>query len=109
MKQSIIVSFSARASWGLTLQRYCRQQGVTRSKFIRDAVNIALFKAGAAEGMIEHLGVPHNAWADTDGVLRCNPHMREGVCPTCWPLGMPDAMTQELARKRYSQNTRGGL
>jgi hypothetical protein len=87
MKQSIIVSFSARASWGLTLQKYCKMKGVSRSKFIRDAVNVALFKAGASDGMVEHIGIPVAAWAGDDGVLRCNPHLPQGCCPTCWPEG----------------------
>lgn len=88
MKQSIIVSFSARASWGLTLQRYCKNKGVSRSRFIRDAVNAALLKDGGVDDvMVEHLGIPHHIWADEEGVPRCNPHLDEGCCPTCWPEG----------------------
>ena len=87
-KQSIIVSFSARASWGLTLQRYCKNKGVSRSRFIRDAVNAALLKDGATGALVEHLAVPNEAWADDEGSPRCNPHYVEGTCMICWPNGV---------------------
>jgi len=89
MRQTVIITFSARPSWGLTLQRYCKTKGVSRSQFIRDAVNIALFKGGGSVEMGEHIGVPHQHWGDLEkeGDKRCNPHDIEGCCPTCWPEG----------------------
>ena len=89
-RQSVVIAFSAKPSWGLSLQRYCQSKGVTRSQFIRDAVNVALFKEGASDGLIEHIGIPHILWGnpEIEGDKRCNPHMDGGCCPTCWPEGL---------------------
>jgi len=89
MRQTVIITFSARPSWGLSLQRHCQSKGVSRSQFIRDAVNASLFKAGADDRLIEHIGTPHISWGnpELEGSKRCNPHLSDGCCPTCWPEG----------------------
>ena len=72
------ITINVSSSWKKDVTKYARQVGVSRSKFVRDAVRAAICE-GAAPGQIDHVYPPEQR---ING--HCNPRARVGLCSVCW-------------------------
>ena len=79
---SSIVSFSCDSAFEIMLTEYCRNRGVSRSLFIRQAVRTAMRGQESALGPQVHVSPPAVRKKRPDE--KCNP-MLPRVCAICWP------------------------
>lgn len=70
-----------------------------KSQTIEHLIRAAAIENGDIE--LSHIGVPSKAWANDEGVLRCNPDMAKGVCPACYPEGVEYANVDDKRGGRY--------
>jgi hypothetical protein len=79
---SSIISFSSDEAFAVMLSEHCRNRGVSRSLFIRQAVLNAIRGQASSLGGQVHVSPPKIRAKRQDG--KCNPKLPR-LCGICWP------------------------